>query len=255
MPVHRPGLHYLRRFPVVPDAGHGGLCHLPGEPGDETGVPDGPVTVPAVRGELDLHRYVAGVSFVCRFDHQAGVPEAASHVPGQGVSRHLAQVCGVEGPDELQARVGRDAQGVLDGPSPGEVSLDGAGVALYAVQSRIYVDVRCPVFFDEGVELDRELQQVFAQYLGPDGVPSLGVVPERLEEIVLAVDGRHDADYTPFIGLAGRSLPFHQPRPSAWHSCACGTAGGPRRTWGSGSGRVHLVRRNSGAWWSCVSRG
>ena len=66
-----------------------------------------------------------------------------------------------------------------------------------AVQSGIQVDVRCPVFFDEGVELHRELEQVLAQDLGPDGVPPLGVVPERLEEVILVVDGRHGADYTP----------------------------------------------------------
>ena len=199
---------------------------FPGEPGDEPGVPDGPVAVPTVRRERDLHRYVMCVRAVRRFNHQVGVPEAAVDVPGQTVPCHVAQVPGTEGPDELQAHVGRHVLGILDGPGPGEVPLEGAGVALYAAHARLEVGgpcalllyervellvlcalllyervellVLCALLLYERVELDRELQQVLAQYLGPDGVPPLGVVPERLEEIVLAVDGRHAANYTLF---------------------------------------------------------
>ena len=69
---------------------------------------------------------------------RSGVPEAASHVPGQGVCCHIAQIRGAKGPDELQAHVGRYALGVLDGPGPGKVSLHGAAVALHAVQPGVY---------------------------------------------------------------------------------------------------------------------
>ena len=91
------------------------------------------------------------------------------------VSRHLAQVRGAEGPEEQQSHVGRNSLSVLDGPGPGEVSLEGSGVALHTVQSCVYVDVCCPVLFDEGVELDRELEQFLAQYLGPDSALHWGL--------------------------------------------------------------------------------
>ena len=52
MPVYRPGPHRLRRFPVVPHAGHRGLRWLPGEGLDEPGVTDGLVAVPEVRGAI-----------------------------------------------------------------------------------------------------------------------------------------------------------------------------------------------------------
>ena len=51
---------------------------------------------------------------------------------------------------------------------------------------------------DEGVEPDRELERLVPQDLGAHGLPLGRVVPERLEEIVLVVDGRHVADYTLF---------------------------------------------------------
>ena len=106
---------------------------------------------------------VAGVGPVRGFDHQVGVPKAAPHVPGEGVSRHLAQVTGAQGPDELQAHVGRHVLGILDGPSPGEVPLEGAGVALYAVQPGVYVRMTRPLLLDKGLELDRELKQFLTQ--------------------------------------------------------------------------------------------
>ena len=86
----------------------------------------------------------------------------------------------------------------------------------------------------QGVELSRELQQVLAQYLGPDGVPPLGVVPERFEEIswLLMVVMVRIILRSPPIGLLSLSLPFLSPLPSACRRCACGTAGGSRRRCG-----------------------
>ena len=40
--------------------------------------------------------------------------------------------------------------GILDGPGPGEVSLEGAGVALYAVQPGVYVRMTRPLLLDKG---------------------------------------------------------------------------------------------------------
>ena len=46
---------------------------------------------------------------------------------------------------------------------PGEVSLEGTGVALYAVQPGVYVRMTRPLLLDKGLELDRELKQFLAQ--------------------------------------------------------------------------------------------
>ena len=54
------------------------------------------------------------------------------------------------------------------------------------------------MFLGEGVEPDRELEQLVPQDLGAYGLPPGRVVPERLEGIVLVVDGHHVADYTLF---------------------------------------------------------
>ncbi len=118
---------------------------------------------------------------------------------------HIAQFPGAEGPEELQAHVGSYPRGVLDGSGPGEVALEGAHVVLDSAHALLEVGgpgALLPgeggLLLCEGIEPDRELHQFVAQDLGAHGLPPGRVVPERLEEIVLAVDGRHVADYTRF---------------------------------------------------------
>ena len=108
-------------------------------------------------------------------------------VPGQTVSCHVAQVPGAEGSDELQTHVGRDVLGILDCPGSGEVSLEGAGVALYAVQPGVYVRMTRPQLLDKGLELDRELKQFLAQNACSDSLPPGWVGVEGSEEVVEGV--------------------------------------------------------------------
>ena len=87
--------------------------------------------------------------------------------PWQTASCHIAQVPGAEGPDELQAHVGSDARGVLDGLGPGEVSLEGAGVALYAAQPGLGIRVPSLLLLDKDLEPDWKLKQFLTQDPGP----------------------------------------------------------------------------------------
>ena len=117
---------------------------------------------------------------------------------GKTVSCHVAQVPGAEGSDELQTHVGRDVLGILDCPGSGEVSLEGTGVALYAIQPGVYVRMTRPLLLDKGLELDRELKQFLAQNACSDSLPPGWVGVEGSEEVVEGVDGRHGGDYTLF---------------------------------------------------------
>ena len=62
------------------------------------------------------------------------------------------------------------------------------------------------LFPDEGVEPDRELEQLVAQDEGPHGLPPGRVVPERLQEVVLIVDGHHGCRLYPVPGSLACSV-------------------------------------------------
>ena len=110
----------------------------------------------------------------------------------------------------------------------------------------------CSLSLYEGVELDGELEQVLAQNLGPDGVPSLGVVPERLEEVILVVDGRHGADYTPVPApwsawpVAAVSLAVSLRLASLrLRDCQCFSAQERQRVWSDIAGLLQFLQRPS----------
>ena len=165
-------------------------------------------------------------------------------VPGQTVSCHVAQVPGAEGSDELQTHVGRDVLGILDCPGSGEVSLEGTGIALYAVQPGVYVRMTRPLLLDKGLELDRELKQFLAQDACSDSLPPgwVGVEGSEKSSRELMVVTVRIIPCSPLTGLLCPSLPLVWPRPSAWRRCACVTAGVSRCSVGSGSGLQ---------WWGC----